>query len=187
VLGGRALLPQLTEGERRMAMVLVAVGLFGAALAFAILWRMGQGDVLEEGLSLRSLWFAFSGGIGAMAGLFAARRWFGHPGLRGWLAALWGGVVLCFVAALAGGTLALPLYGTMFAPMMLALTLWSSPLLVAMWGSVLIGSHLQMRFWRAERDTIFLPRPALSSRSRIGPAAARAAAPAGRPASRRPS
>ncbi len=184
VSGRNGLLPNWTEGERRMAMVFLAAGLFGVVLAVAMLWRIGQGAVLQEGFTLKSLWFALSGGIGTVAGLFAARGRLGHPGPRGWLEALWGGVVLFFVAALVGGTLALPLYGTMFAPMMMALTFGSTPVLAAMGLWILVGSHLQMRYWRAERDTIFLPRPGLTAGA-AAPRGRSAAGPFGRLSPRR--
>jgi len=51
--------------------------------------------------------------------------------------------------------MALPLYGTMFGPFTLFVSLFSAPLLALLWVNVLVGAHFLLAIWRTERDTIF--------------------------------
>jgi hypothetical protein len=64
--------------------------------------------------------------------------------------------VVSFAAAVSAGTLALPGYGTMFAPFAAALTFWELPLLLLFWVIVMTASHMLYAIWRRERDTLFV-------------------------------
>ena len=140
-----------TAGEKRLLAAGAVVGLGGAIAAHVIVTQMGQNKALLRSLTDADLWFVIAGALGAVAALYSGRRWFGHDGLRGVLKAMAGIIVVSFVGALVGGTLALPLYGTMFGPMMFTLTLAANPGLAVLWLVALTGSHLLIRVWRRER------------------------------------
>ena len=148
-----------TSGEKRLLAAGAGVGLCGGFAAFVIVTQMGQNKAMLRSLTDADLWFMVAGVLGAMTGLYAGRRWFGHEGPRGALKVVAGLLVVSFVGALVGGTLALPLYGTMFGPMMFTLTLAANPALSVLWVASLIGSHLLIRCWRRERALL----PVLSS------------------------
>ena len=143
-----------TTGEKRLLAAGTSVGTCGGIAAFVIVTQMGQNKAMLRSLTDADLWFVTAGVLGAMAGLYIGRRWFGHEGVRGVLRALAGLIVVSFVGALVGGTLALPLYGTMFGPMMFTLTLAANPVLAVLWVNTLIGSHLLIRVWRRERASL---------------------------------
>ena len=140
-----------TTGEKRLLAAATGVGTCGGIAAFVIVTQMGQNKAMLRSLTDADLWFVTAGVLGAMAGLYIGRRWFGHEGVRGLLRTLAGLIVVSFVGALVGGTLALPLYGTMFGPMMFTLTLAANPVLAVLWINTLIGAHLLIRVWRRER------------------------------------
>lgn len=147
----------LTPGERSLVAACLSVALFGAAVSLTVIGTLGQHQILAGGLTLYGLWLCLSGAIGGAAGIVLSLRWLGHPGQGGWVAALWGILLICFIGALVGGTLALPLYGTMFGPMLLGLALLGSPMITILWIGVLLGVHVLIRQWRSERDTIYVP------------------------------
>ncbi|WP_377513006.1 hypothetical protein [Octadecabacter sp. R77987] len=144
-----------TQGERARALAYIAVALFGAGFAFVTVTRMNGERVLGTGLTWYDLWIVISGGIGAAAALFLARDKIGQPGLRGVYRAAFGTVWISFVGALIAGTLALPLYGTMFGPFTLGVTLTSAPMLAMLWFANLLSVHVLMLRWHIERESIF--------------------------------
>jgi lipid-A-disaccharide synthase-like uncharacterized protein len=147
---------RFTPGERQLAMAYLSVSLIGAFLSLVIVLRLGQGQFIFHGPSRYGLWICLSGGLGAASGLYIVRHRLGHPGLSGAVQAVTGMILMCFAASLITGTLALPLYGTMFGPFMLAVTFIGSPFLAMMWFCALTGVHLLMLKWRSERDSIFV-------------------------------
>lgn len=150
---------RLTTGEKRLLAAAIGVGISGGIMAFTIVTQMGPHKAMLRSLTNADLWFVTAGVLGALGGLYLGRRWFGHGGLRGVIKVVAGILVVSFVGALMGGTLALPLYGTMFGPLMFALTLAGNPALAVLWLNTLIGSHLLIRVWRHERVIICDPLP----------------------------
>jgi hypothetical protein len=144
-----------TIGERNLALAYVSVGLSGAFLALYAVMQLGQGALLLRALTRYEIWTCMAGAVGAVLALYIMQRHFGMPGWRGWLRAVCGMIMLCFVGSLITGTIALPLYGTMFGPFTLTMILAGSPLLAVMWGMTLCGVHLLLTTWRTERDSIF--------------------------------
>jgi hypothetical protein len=82
-----------------------------------------------------------------------------------------GGIVLiCFTAPIVAGSLALPLYGTMFGPFMFGTTIVAVPLLGLIWAFTLLAVHLCLAPWRRERDSVFTaPEADPRFRSRLRP------------------
>ncbi len=145
----------LTPGERALAGAIAITALFGAALAFVVVLRFGHGAVLERALSPYEIWIVASGGFGAGAGMFLWRDRLGRRGGLWLVRALAGTVLVSVLGAVIAGTLALPLYGTMFGPFTLAVTLAGSPLLAVLWGVTQVSSHMLLRQFHDERDSIF--------------------------------
>ena len=149
-------LSQLTEGERSFVLAHFATAIFGAGVAFVAVMRTGQGAFFAEPMTVYDLWIITSGAIGGALGLYWNRHRMGQGGSVGAIQAL-GAIVLSNVTgAVICGTLALPLYGTMFGPFTLIMILVSSPLLTLIWLANQLAAHLLLARFHAERDSIFV-------------------------------
>ena len=135
-------------------MAYFGVAIFGAALGLNVVLTLGGVAALIAPFTAYDYWVIFSSAVGGCMGLYLGREWLGHAGAKGHGRALLGMVWISFVGALFGGTLALPLYGTMFGPFTLVVTLFSAPLLAVLWFSALFSAHLMIKVRRIERDSI---------------------------------
>lgn len=138
-----------TAGERRAALACAIVAISSASVAVLVRTRLVPG-----GDGLFSLWGAASGAVGGWIALRLSAHRLGHPGLSGTFRALGGIVSISVIAALIAGTLILPLYGTMFGPFSLAMTLIGSPLAAVLWLLGLWLSHRLIATWRRERESV---------------------------------
>lgn len=145
----------MTDGERSLTLAYVFVALFGAGMAFVAVAQMGQGAIIGRAMNWYEWWIVTTGALGGVIALFLAGDRMGQPGWRGHLRGAMGAIWVSFVGALIAGTLALPLYGTMFGPFTLGVTLAGSPPLAALWFANLMSAHLLISAWRIERDSIF--------------------------------
>tara|TARA_R110002096_G_scaffold229389_1_gene418977 strand:- start:88 stop:609 length:522 start_codon:yes stop_codon:yes gene_type:complete len=145
----------LTRGEQSLVLAYFGVGFFGAAMAMNVVMTLGGVAALMTPFSGYDYWVIFSGAVGAGCGLYLGRNWMGHTGFRGVAFAMIGMLWVSFLGGLVGGSLALPVYGTMFGPFTLFVSLFSAPFLAVVWGCVLFASHLLLKIWRQERDSIF--------------------------------
>ena len=145
----------LTQGEQSILLAFAGVAFCGGALALNVVMTLGGQAALLNPFDIYDYWVILSGIIGACAGLYLGRNWMGHKGARGFGAAIIGIIWISFLGALVGGSMALPLYGTMFGPFTLFVSLFSAPLLALLWVNVLVGAHFLLAIWRTERDTIF--------------------------------
>ncbi len=146
---------RLTQGEQSILLAYFGVGFFGAAMARNVVITLGGVAAVMTPFSTYDYWVVFCGVVGACAGLYMGRDWLGHSGARGVALAMIGMIWISFLGGLVGGSLALPLYGTMFGPFTLFVSLFSAPLLGIFWGCILVAAHLLLKIWRAERDSIF--------------------------------
>ena len=144
-----------TEGERGLILAGIGVAMFGAALSFSVVNRLGGDPEIIRISGLYDLWSIVAGSVGAVAALYIGRGSFGYPGALGWSRAFVGIGFVTFVGALIGGTLALPIFGTMFGPFALALTLFAHPPLGFFWVFILVCTHLLAINYRRERDSVF--------------------------------
>lgn len=137
------------------------VTLGGAMLSAVTVGRLSAGpaDLPFVAPDWYGLWIVAAGAIGALVGLFLVQERLGHAGPAGWRRAAAGAVLLSFAGSVIAGTLALPIYGTMFGPMSLVVTLIDLPLLGLAWAGCLMGAQGLLRRWRAERESIFAPLP----------------------------
>ncbi|SMY07741.1 hypothetical protein [Flavimaricola marinus] len=156
---------RLSLGERRLVLGCLITAILGAFLALIVVLRLDPDAVFQRPLSLYEQWILVAGAFGGGAGVILARDRLGRAGIIKPLAGL---VIMTFVAAIIGGTLALPLYGTMFGPFTLAVIFTASPMIAALWFANGFAVHLMVRSWHSERDSIFgaaPPKPILQSAS----------------------
>ena len=147
----------LTAGERCLVSAFVAVMALGGIVTAAVLDRVAEGAVaLPSGIpSAYGIWILCAGAIGSGLAFWLGLNRFGQRGALGLAQVVPGILAHAFIAALIGGTLALPAYGTMFGPFLLAVTLGAAPVLLAGWVVTLVAAHLLLSLWRRERDSIF--------------------------------
>jgi len=149
----------LSEGERSLFMALLATALFGAGVALAIVMRFDDAALMGRQLSPYELWIVLSGAIGAASALYLLRSRIGQPHqdnpVRAALRFLTTTVLTSALGAVIGGTMALPLYGTMFGPFTLIVILAGSPFLLLLWCANQFAAHKLLRTWHSERDSIF--------------------------------
>ncbi len=131
------------------------VALFGAGLSFLVVNQLGGSQEIIRTLGWYDFWVIVSGSVGAASGLFIGRRWLGHRGFNGILRALAGMLVISFTGSLVGGTLSLPIYGTMFGPLALAVTLYENTMTLGFWLFTLAVTHVLFLVYRSERETLF--------------------------------
>jgi hypothetical protein len=149
-------LPRLSAGERRVALALGLVALFGALAAHDTVQRLGEGAVPHPARHLYEVWVAASGAIGAATATWLCRRSLGLPGLRGLARASVAILRITAWAPVIAGSLALPFYGTMFGPMALVVAFCRAPATGLLWAATLAAAHVMFAPWQRERDSIVL-------------------------------
>ena len=149
----------MTRGERAMLYSYFMTALYGAALCFVTVAGIAHLNGFLVPRSIFHIWVLVAGALGACYGLKACLSWLGHDGVRGWLGAAAGTLIIAFVAAIIAGTLVLPLYGTMFGPFTLLIAIIERPFIAVLWVAGFARVHLWVLEWRHERDSIFRERP----------------------------
>ncbi|MEM9349856.1 MAG: hypothetical protein AAGA47_06315 [Pseudomonadota bacterium] len=98
--------------------------------------------------------------IGGVTAPILVRDWFGHAGVCGIIYALVGGLMATMLLGVFAGTLILPVFGTMFGPLLVLTASIAKPWFLLPWVISLKGLHSAMVEYRAEQDTIYrwLPR-----------------------------
>ncbi len=147
---------KVTDGERARALAYFLVGACSAGLGYLAVLRLDSAAMFEQ-LSWYQIWIVIASGLGGMIALFLSGDRMGQAGAPGAWRGVAGGIWITFIGALIGGTLALPLYGTMFGPFIVTVTLMGAPILAALWAFNLLGIHLLMATYQRERDSIFTP------------------------------
>ncbi|MCB5197652.1 hypothetical protein LGQ03_00210 [Loktanella sp. TSTF-M6] len=142
-------------GERRLLTAWIGVALLGGFLAHILVSNISYEQSMLRVFTTSDGWFVLCGVFGALAGLYFARRWMGSTGRFGPCRAFCGMIIVTFMAALVGGSLMLPLYGTMFGPMLFVLMLIEKPVLAFTWIAMLLLADKLIRDWRRERESIF--------------------------------
>jgi len=147
---------KVTDGERARALAFFLVGVCSAGLGYLAVLHLDRNALFEE-LTWYQLWIVTASGLGGMIALFLSGDRMGQPGAKGAYRAVAGGIWITFIGALIGGTLGLPVYGTMFGPFIVVVTLLGAPMLAALWAFNLLGIHMLMATYQSERDSIFTP------------------------------
>ncbi len=160
-------LPKHSTGERGIYLAYCVVGVFGAVLAFLVVNQLAGNEQILSKVGAYDLWAIVSGAVGATSGLYLGRRWLGGPGLAGWLNALVAIPVVSFMGSLVAGTIALPIYGTMFGPLALAVTLYENVIVLFLWIWTVLVTHSLFCEYRKERLTIFEDKKAKEDAARL--------------------
>jgi len=146
----------LTCGQIARVLAYVLVAFSSGALGLLAVFHLEKGTVLGT-LGWYQIWVMLAAAIGGVLALFLAKERIGQSGVSGWVRGAAGGIWVTTIGALIGGTLALPLYGTMFGPFIVLVTLIGTPILLAIWVCHLAALHMLMRTYQRERDSIFAP------------------------------
>lgn len=126
-----------------------------AGIGYLAVLHLDHGALFAP-MSWHQLWIVVASVIGGMSTLFLSGDRLGQRGGKGALRALAGGIWITFFGALIGGTLALPVYGTMFGPFIVMVTFLGAPMLALLWVFNLLGIYLMMGTYQRERDSIFM-------------------------------
>ena len=146
----------LSDGERALVLAYLGVALSGAFLSFSIVNEIGSKDEVVRSFGALDLWMILAGLIGSCVALYLSSENLGHGGWQGLRRLLTAMLAITIFGAAIGGTLALPLYGTMFGPLLVVLTLAANRLLALFWIATLVAAHFGHLMWRRERDSLFV-------------------------------
>lgn len=146
-----------SEGERARLLAYVIIAALGMGLGYLAVLQFNDGRALMMGMSWYETWIVLAAGLGAMLALFLAGDRVGHHGPWTMLRAVSGLIWVSLVGAIIAGTLSLPLYGTMFAPFTLVVTLATSPVIAVIWAVHMLAVNVLMAIYRSERDSVFTP------------------------------
>ena len=128
----------LTKAERSFAMASAAIIAMAAGLSVLVMSGVEGEAAIRADTSFYHYWVIFSGAVSAGVALFAARGWLGHVGAMGIARALVGSTAVALLSAIIAGTLIAPVYGTFYAPVLLATVFVSQPILAALWYAILL-------------------------------------------------
>jgi hypothetical protein len=140
----------LTRGEKAYVIAYAAVIAMSAGMTLLIATGISGINILGLNPTLFNFWIVFAGGLGGGMALRAARGWMGKPGALGFSRAIVGSVVVAILAAIVAGTLILPLYGTVYGPLLLVSEFIAKPWLAMAWFGVLFGGHYLMAILEEE-------------------------------------
>jgi hypothetical protein len=147
---------QFSYGERGVIWSYLGVCLIGALVALSVGLTLNGSSSLTTFPSPYDLWLAFSGALGAGSALYLGRGFLGRSDLWGMICVLVGLPFISFGGALIAGTLALPIYGTMFGPLALISTFIENPFLAAIWATAIFGAHAGQALYQGEQDSDYL-------------------------------
>lgn len=98
---------------------------------------------------------AIGGAVGLSSAVFLTREGFGHRGIFFGVYAAVSSIASVLLAGVIGGTIALPVFGTMFGPWLLVVTFVQAPVLLLPVTFALWAFHISYQRYRDERETIF--------------------------------
>jgi len=134
----------LTRGEKSYAIAYAAVIAMSAGVTLVVASGVDGANILGLDPTLFTFWTVFAGGLAGGLSLRAARGWMGKPGALGLSRAIVGSVAVAILAAIVAGTLIVPLYGTVYGPLLIVSEFIAKPWLAVAWFGVLIGGHYLM-------------------------------------------
>ncbi|SHI61000.1 hypothetical protein [Wenxinia saemankumensis] len=159
---------KLSAGERQQVQSYAAMALVSAFVGYVVVVNLDAGRSVFDPLGPYHVWLIVAATLGGVLGLHFVRSHLGHSGPRGWLRLARAIAQGTLYAGLFGGTLALPLYGTMFGPFTLLVTLAAWPAVGLMWVLIYLIAHLHRAEYQRERDSIFAWTPSAPATTRRG-------------------
>jgi hypothetical protein len=129
----------------RMCAAVALGAIAGGVCGFAGVATFASGEM--PGFFL--LWVPIASLLAGAIAILYLRDCFGHPGLVGHFRAISGMVGAALLAMVVAGTLSLPVYGTMFGPLMALTVLVAVPSVIVVWCLSLAVAHLLLRPVRA--------------------------------------
>ena len=139
-------------GERQLMQAYAIAAGAGALVGVFFLY-----DSLADrfSLSIFRAWLGVAGALGAVGSLYIMRSHFGKTGPLGTAQAIFSGVMATLLTGIIGGTVALPVYGTMFGAWLVIASFIQNPILLLPWAAGIYAVHRAFLVYRKERDTIF--------------------------------
>ena len=147
---------RFSSGERSFIWAMIGTSVAGAILALVAVMRLSEAAPSTQLQLAFTFWACLAGCIGGVTGIwYASDKWFGFSGLAGWITASFGSLAATGIAAVIAGSLILPFYGTMFAPLQVIMMMIDSPFLAVIWFGMMICAQGLLQRWRNERESIF--------------------------------
>lgn len=147
---------KFTDGDRARALAFMLVALCSAGLGYLAVLHLDR-SALFAPLSWYQTWIVMACSMGGVIALFLSGDRIGQSGIPGALRAATGTIWVTFIGALLGGSLALPIYGTMFGPFIITVTFLGAPILAMLWVFSFASVHMLLGIYQRERDSIFKP------------------------------
>jgi len=145
---------QLSKGEKAYVVAYAIVIAVAAGLTVFVMAGVEGDAALPNQASFFSIWAVISGIIGGALALYAARGWLGMSGSLGLARAVVGSTAAALIAAVIAGSLIMPIYGTFYAPVLLATEFVSSPLIAVGWYAAMLRAHYLMTVLTKERQWV---------------------------------
>ena len=135
---------KFSKGEKAVLLAYAAVMAMAAGFTVFVMSGIeGSAGILRTP-TLYTAWVIGAGALGGGLGLFSARGCMGQPHAMGWARAIVGSTAVALIASVVAGTFILPVYGTIYAPVMLMTATLAAPWLAAMWYATVLGAHYLM-------------------------------------------
>jgi len=120
--------------------IALTISIIGALSAVALI-------VFGDTSALNEVWVNRYGlvvvaGVGAWCSGLACGGLFGHPGFIGWVLLALGAVVSTLLGAAIAGTVIIPAFGTLMAPVILVEEGFANPMMLICWAIMMVGIHI---------------------------------------------
>jgi hypothetical protein len=133
--------PSVTPGGRfkllAYSMVTSVTGLTGYLVLRDALFLPAVPGII----GLYDIWMICASALAGFAALMISRGWIGMPGMLGIIRACFGALVMLVLASLIGGSLIMPIYGTVYAPFIVLSAFIANPLWAVFWCGGVVAAH----------------------------------------------
>lgn len=159
----------LTRGQKAVATAYGTVMAVSAGITLLIMSAIEGVNAIPPEPTLFDNWVIAAGALAAGLAFYLSRHWIGGRGALGLARAVVSTVMVTIGAALIGGTLIAPFYGTLAGPFVVLSEFLSNPMLAAAWFVILMSAHFMVAIWRDEQE-IGLASSAVSHLSQLSQA-----------------
>ncbi|MFN3663989.1 hypothetical protein [Yoonia sp.] len=123
----------MTRENKAVAFAYACFAVMSAGVGVFVLRSSGYFPVSGAVTGIYDYWMLLATLLAGPLSLRLARGWIGYPGVLGNMRALIGCCVGLFLASVIGGTMIMPLYGTIQAPLMVLTGILVQPLIGVIW------------------------------------------------------